>query len=188
VTDQVLHLKRRRMLSALGVCCIAWSSRILAQGVIMDFTLPATMRDCWIVNDGVMGGVSQSGLRHDPQGMIFEGQVSLENNGGFASMRSPARFERETQVLDLTTRGDGKRYKLMLRTEAAVRVTYESDFVSEATWHTHRFTTSQFIASFRGRSVQAPPLSFSDVIELGILIADKQEGSFRLQLKTIKSL
>jgi len=55
----------------------------------MDFTLPATMRDCWIVNDGVMGGVSQSGLRHDPQGMIFEGQVSLENNGGFASMRSP---------------------------------------------------------------------------------------------------
>ena len=187
MTDQVLHLKRRRMLSALGVCCIVLSSRTLAQGNIIDFTLPATMRDCWIVNDGVMGGVSQSGLRHDPQGMIFEGQVSLENNGGFASMRSPARFETETQVLDLTTRGDGKRYKLILRTEAAVRVTYESDFVSEATWHTHRFTTSQFIASFRGRSVQAPQLSFSDVIELGILIADKQEGSFRLQLKTIKS-
>ena len=119
--------------------------------------------------------------------MIFEGQVSLENNGGFASMRSPARFETETQVLELTTRGDGKRYKLILRTETAVRVTYESDFVSEATWHTHRFTTSQFIASFRGRSVKAPQLSFSDVIELGILIADKQEGSFRLQFKTIKS-
>ena len=96
------------------------------------------MRDCWIVNDGVMGGVSQSGLRHDPQGMIFEGQVSLENNGGFASMRSPARFERETQVLELTTRGDGKRYKLILRTEAAVRVTYESDFVSEATCRQER--------------------------------------------------
>ena len=67
MTDQVLHLKRRRMLSALGVCCIVLSSRILAQGVMMDFTLPATMRDCWIVNDGVMGGVSQSGLRHDPR-------------------------------------------------------------------------------------------------------------------------
>ncbi|NCV40563.1 MAG: CIA30 family protein, partial [Betaproteobacteria bacterium] len=40
---------------------------------------------------------------------------------------------------------------------------------------------------FRGRSVQAPQLSFSDVIELGILIADKQAGSFRLQLKTVKS-
>ena len=85
----------------------------------MDFTLPATMRDCWIVNDGVMGGVSQSSLRHDPQGMIFEGQVSLENNGGFASMRSSARFQRDAQVLELTTRGDGKRYKLILRTEAA---------------------------------------------------------------------
>ena len=77
--------------------------------------------------------------------------------------------------------------RVILRAEAAVRVTYESDFVSESTWHRHRFTTSQFIASFRGRSVQAPQLSFSDVIELGILIADKQEGSFRLQLKTVKS-
>ena len=36
-------------------------------------------------------------------------KVSLKNNGGFASMRSPARFETETQVLELTTRGDGKR-------------------------------------------------------------------------------
>ena len=54
----------------------------------MDFTNSNTIRDCWIVNDSVMGGVSQSGLREDPHGMFFEGQVSVENNGGFASMRS----------------------------------------------------------------------------------------------------
>jgi hypothetical protein len=53
----------------------------------MDFTNPNTMRDCKIVNDSVMGGVSQSTLRQDTHGLFFEGQVSLENNGGFASMR-----------------------------------------------------------------------------------------------------
>ena len=71
MTHRVLNLTRRGMLSALGVCCPAWSSLTLAQGLVMDFTLPATMRDCWIVNDGVMGGISQSSLRHDPQGMIL---------------------------------------------------------------------------------------------------------------------
>ncbi|QWD76879.1 CIA30 family protein [Polynucleobacter sp. MWH-UH24A] len=42
----------------------------------MDFTNRNTLRDCWIVNDNVMGGLSQSSLREDPQGMFFEGQIS----------------------------------------------------------------------------------------------------------------
>lgn len=44
----------------------------------MDFSNPNTLRDSWIVNDGVMGGVSQSSLRQDVDGMFFEGVVSLE--------------------------------------------------------------------------------------------------------------
>jgi hypothetical protein len=100
----------------------------------MDFTNSNTMRDSWIVNDGVMGGVSQSSLRQDTQGMFFEGMVSLENNGGFASMRSSVRFPQGTQVLELLAKGDGKRYKLVLRTELAPRVTYAADFIAEPTW------------------------------------------------------
>ncbi len=37
----------------------------------MDFTNRNTLRDCWIVNDNVMGGLSQSSLREDPQGMFL---------------------------------------------------------------------------------------------------------------------
>jgi NADH dehydrogenase [ubiquinone] 1 alpha subcomplex assembly factor 1 len=88
----------------------------------MDFANPNTMRDCWIINDGVMGGVSKSGLRQDVHGLFFEGVVSLENNGGFASMRSSVRFPQGTQVLELLAKGDGKRYKLVLRTELAPMV------------------------------------------------------------------
>lgn len=152
----------------------------------MDFTNPKTMRDCWIVNDGVMGGMSQSNLRQDAQGMLFEGQVSLQNNGGFASMRSSARFPQGTQLIELLAKGDGKRYRLILRTELAPRVTYAADFIAEPAWQTYRFNANQFKTTIRGQAVNAPALAFSDVIELGILIADGQAGSFAIQLKTLQ--
>jgi hypothetical protein len=139
------------------------------------------------VNDGVMGGVSQSSLRQDEDGMFFEGVVSLENNGGFASMRSSVRFPQGTQLIELIAKGDGKRYKLVLRTELAPRVTYVADFIALPTWQTYRFNLSQFKSTFRGRDVNAPTLSFSDVIDFGILISNNQAGSFAIQLKTLKS-
>jgi hypothetical protein len=153
----------------------------------MDFNNPNTLRDSWIVNDGVMGGLSQSSLRQEVDGMFFEGVVSLENNGGFASMRSSVRFPQGTQLIELIAKGDGKRYKLVLRTELAPRVTYVADFIALPTWQTYRFNLSQFKSTFRGRDVNAPALSFSDVIDFGILISNNQAGSFAIQLKTLKS-
>ena len=153
----------------------------------MDFSNPNTLRNSWIVNDGVMGGVSQSSLRQDVDGMFFEGVVSLENNGGFATMRSSVRFPQGTQLIELIAKGDGKRYKLVLRTELAPRVTYVADFIALPTWQTYRFNLSQFKSTFRGRDVNAPALSFSDVIDFGILISNNQAGSFAIQLKTLKS-
>ena len=152
----------------------------------MDFTNPNTMRDCWIVNDGVMGGVSQSTLRQDEHGMFFEGHVSLENNGGFASMRSSTQVPQGNQLLKLIAKGDGKRYKLILRTQLAPRVTYAAEFIAEPTWQTYQFNTSQFKTTIRGQTVSAPPLVFSDVNEFGILIANNQAGSFSIQIKMLQ--
>jgi hypothetical protein len=154
----------------------------------MDFANSNTMRDCWIVNDGVMGGMSQSSLRQDLHGLFFEGVVSLENNGGFASMRSSVKFPQGTQLLELLAKGDGKRYKLVLRTESAPRVSYAADFIAEPTWQTYRFNLSQFKSTVRGQAVNATSLSFSDVIESGILISNNQAGKFAIQLKTLQSV
>lgn len=158
-----------------------------AQGTMIDFIKPETLMACWIVNDGVMGGISQSKLSQDNLGMLFEGQVSLENNGGFASMRSPVKFLQDTQAIELSAKGDGKLYKLILRTAIAQRVTYESDFLAEESWQIHQFKANQFKSTFRGRVVNSPALSFSDVIEFGILIANNQQGIFKLQLQSLQS-
>jgi len=151
----------------------------------MDFRTVETVRGGRIVNDGVMGGLSQSSLRPDPEGVFFEGVVSLANNGGFASMRFPASFPQQTHSLELVVRGESRRYKFTLRTEKAAQVVYESEFLAATNWQPHHFKAEDFKSSFRGRLVQAPPLIFSDVSEVGVLIADKQEGNFRLQIKTL---
>jgi hypothetical protein len=178
---------RRAFLYTCSVYFLCWAEQSRAQGMYMDFANPNMMRDCWIVNDGVMGGVSQSSLRQDLHGLFFEGVVSLENNGGFASMRSSVKFPQGTQVLELLAKGDGKHYKLVLRTELAPRVSYAADFIAEPTRQTYRFNLSQFKSTFRGQAVDAPALSFSDVIEFGILISNNQAGSFGIQLKTLQS-
>ena len=68
------------------------------------------MKNWTIVNDDVMGGVSKSTLSiDDDNNLIFNGYLSLENNGGFASSRLS--FNRETlasvKSFKIKWRGDG---------------------------------------------------------------------------------
>jgi hypothetical protein len=59
--------------------------------LLIDFKDPLAATAWHPIDDRVMGGVSRSRLRHDPQGhAVFEGELSLERNGGFASVRSQA--------------------------------------------------------------------------------------------------
>jgi hypothetical protein len=57
--------------------------------VLFDFSDSRATNAWQAIDDRVMGGISRSTLRHDPAGhAVFEGTVSLERNGGFASVRS----------------------------------------------------------------------------------------------------
>ncbi len=71
-----------------------------------------------IVNDGVMGGLSSSNVTvNDDNKIVFKGNVSLENNGGFASLRSPVKnynFEKFSGI-ELRMKGDGKRYSISMK-------------------------------------------------------------------------
>jgi len=145
----------------------------------------------WMATDDrVMGGVSQSLMRFDGAGhAVFEGMMSLDNNGGFASVRARVKPTPITLPAEyvLTVRGDGKRYKLNLRTEGQFdAVSYQASFDTEVdTWMTVRIPVSAFRPSFRGRQVNAPPLDPSKVAETGLMIAEKQAGRFQLHLQSI---
>ena len=79
--------------------------------VLFDFSDPRSVALWNPINDGVMGGVSHSQLRHDPAGhAVFAGHVSFENNGGFASVRcQPCDLGRQEVIAYLLeVRGDGR--------------------------------------------------------------------------------
>lgn len=57
--------------------------------LLIDSSNPDAVLPWQAIDDRVMGGASMSRLRHDPAGYaVFEGEVSFENGGGFASVRN----------------------------------------------------------------------------------------------------
>ena len=145
-----------------------------------------------IVNDDVMGGVSKSYLSlNDENNLIFSGNVSLDNNGGFAS----SRMSLSTQSLNgiksfkIKFRGDGNIYKLRLR-QNNMRASYSSDFKSiKDKWVEVNIPVEDFIPTWRGYSYNNyPALDIKKINSLGIHISDKQEGEFKLEIKYIKAI
>jgi len=160
---------------------------------LFGFASAVSIAEWSAIDDRVMGGVSHSRLRHDPAGhAAFEGIVSLEHDGGFASVRArrPDLGAPGAIAYLLEVRGDGRRYKLNLRTDDAFDgVNYQAAFEAPAgTWTPIRLPIAGFRPTFRGRSVPgAPPLDPARVRQIGLVIADRQAGPFSLAVRSIRA-
>ena len=146
------------------------------------------------INDGVMGGQSSSRLRWSEAGhAVFEGLVSLENGGGFASLRASTSALAASGVVGyrVTVLGDGKHYKMNLRMDAAFDgVNYQAEFFPPmGQWATLDLPLAAFVPSFRGRVVvDAPVLDPAKVNQVGWMIAARQAGSFQLGIQSVHAL
>jgi NADH dehydrogenase [ubiquinone] 1 alpha subcomplex assembly factor 1 len=154
------------------------------------FTDPTVCEGWAPIDDRIMGGVSRSRLRHDPAGYaVFEGTVSPEQGGGFASVRHPGLSlgTPATNAYRLEVQGDGRRYKLNLRTDQTFDgVNYQAEFQPPAgDWMTMDLAVEAFTAKFRGRTVEAPPLAPERVSQVGLMIADRQWGAFALRIRSL---
>lgn len=162
--------------------------------LIHRFNTPSSTQNWQSINDGVMGGVSVSRMRFDMAGYaVFEGEVSLDKNGGFASVRAS---ELELGCADtvgyvLTIWGDGHTYKFNFRIDSGFDgVNYQAVFTpAPDLWTQAVLPLAAFEPTFRGRTVQgAPPLHPERVRQVGLMISDKQAGEFRLRVKTIEAV
>lgn len=161
---------------------------------LLDFGAHGAVERWTPIDDVVMGGVSRSRFERTPHGAAFTGVVSLENGGGFASVRcAPARWNADGAIaFVLDVRGDGKRYKLTTRTDDGFDgVQYQCPFDTRAfdgaagtgEWQRIELPAADFVASFRGRRVAgAPPLAPERIRQFGLMISEKQAGPFRLEI------
>lgn len=129
--------------------------------LIFDFRQPdSDLDEIWgAVDDVVMGGVSQSSLISTADGALFSGNVSTDNSGGFASVRTrnfePALDLSDYSGIELRVRGDGNRYKFFLRDETrwdGVGYSHSFDTVAD-TWLTIRIPFNDFVPVFRARTM-----------------------------------
>ena len=146
-----------------------------------------------IINDGVMGGKSESTFRTVPSGSSFSGTLSPENGGGFASIRTALKQAPPSglAVVAIRVRGDGNRYQFRIRTNSRFDgPAYVQTFdTTPGAWQEITLPLSAFESSFRGRMVPgAAPLMSEDIKQWGFLIANEQYGGFQLEIDDIKIL
>jgi NADH dehydrogenase [ubiquinone] 1 alpha subcomplex assembly factor 1 len=159
--------------------------------LLLDFDDAAEIDWFAPIDDAVMGGASSSRLVQAAPGIAaFTGTVSLENNGGFASVRSrPREWGMAGAVaLVLRLRGDGKVYRLNVRTPntpSAFRFEAPLDLPAGA-WHEVEVPFAALRAKAFGRPVPlVGPPDPARVRQIGFMISDRQAGPFRLEIDRV---
>ncbi len=145
-----------------------------------------------VVNDTVMGGISSSSASMLKDGLVrFSGLLSLENNGGFASIRADSEdfaFPSDGTLV-LKVKGDGRRYTVDLRTQRRQGAfSYKAGFQTEAGETKEiRLPLSSFRATAFGRRMPgAAPLDPGQVVSFGFMLAEKNPGPFRLDILSVE--
>jgi monofunctional biosynthetic peptidoglycan transglycosylase len=160
--------------------------------LLLEFAGAAGEPEWAAVNDGVMGGLSQGGATIKDGRLLFSGTLSLENNGGFSSVRTrDSRHDLGTaQAVVLRVKGDGRVYQLRLSTDARFRgsrISYGAEFPTRAgEWTEVKVPFAKFSPSHHGTKLDGPALDLSKVEEIGLLIGDKRPGAFALAVDWIK--
>ena len=150
------------------------------------------LNEKWVVvNDTVMGGRSSSVVEQN-DGLQFSGNLSLENNGGFASIRTQSTLPvlvGTDGVQLVATSDDGNVYQLVIWMRGyGPRLYYKQDF--RPSEDVQELLYSDFVAVSYGRRIQAPALTeqLQNVSSIGIMLSDKQEGPFSLSVTELDTV
>lgn len=177
-------------------CMLIFCAAITAttpQILMIDFGKGKSGPDWEIVNDDVMGGRSSSSAVLEADRLVFKGRLSLENNGGFASVRGPLKpmdlsgFDK----VRIRYRSSDDRFALRLATDTRYyRPVHKHYFggTDESGWKEEAFDLREFqeyvLGKPTGNSMDTDHLS--NVLRIGIMLSDKQEGEFFLEVDYIE--
>lgn len=165
-------------------------SPILVSTVLLATITLDTTAGAWrSIDDGVMGGRSNGGMVPVEAGLRFEGELSLENNGGFSSVRRPVAQDLSGMTrVRLEVRGDGREYQFRIRQNSGFDgVAWRALFSTNSDWQDIEIPFDEFMPVFRGVSVkEAGPVVASKIQQIGFLLADGKAGKFELEIRRIE--
>ena len=157
---------------------------------LFDFTTSSEIKNWRVVDDVVMGGRSSGNfsLTEDGHGK-FSGNVSLENNGGFSSVRYGFQSKIDLQnysKVKLRVKGDGKNYQFRIKAKTRDYYSYITSFETTGKWEEIEIKLKDLYPSFRGRKLDLPNFSGDEMEEITFLIANYKTESFELLIDKIE--
>ncbi len=161
---------------------------IIQNMTIFNFTSDSDISNWKILDDVVMGGRSDGDFKINAEGHgEFSGKVSLENNGGFSSLRyyfESLNTENYSKFV-IKLKGDGKSYQFRVKDKRNNRHSYIYKFDTTEDWQKIEIPFSEMYASFRGYKLDIPNFNGDQMEEIAFLIGNKKAESFQLLIDTI---
>lgn len=176
----------KSLLAKMIIIITIFSQTLGQEMVIFKPSMNIGLESWRIVNDDVMGGISKSYISlSEENNMLFNGYLSLENRGGFASCRNSLtqQIPKDTTRFKIRVKGDGRTYQFRLR----MRNTYANYAVNFQTlkneWVDVEISLDDFKAYIMGsRRPLSPKLKAEKISSIGFLLADKNQGNFGLEI------
>jgi len=156
---------------------------------IFNFNKKSNIYSWRVVDDVVMGGRSSSNMTLNEDGYgVFSGVVSIENNGGFSSVRhvfNALKVNNQNKIY-LKIKGDGKNYQLRVKDNSSNYHSYIKTFSTSGEWQEIEIALKEMYPSFRGRKLNSPNFSHDYIEEIVFLIGNKKNESFQLVIDKIE--
>ena len=170
------------------VCCMVLISS-LSSHIIFDFNKNSSISNWIVVDDVVMGGRSNGNFQLNKEGKgVFSGKISLDNNGGFSSVRygfKKLNVEKFKSIV-LKIKGDSKNYQFRIKHKSTDYASYITSFSSSGQWQEIEIPINSMYPSFRGRKLDEPNFFHKTIEEVTFLIANKKNEDFILLIDKIE--
>ncbi|MFB9057259.1 CIA30 family protein [Mariniflexile ostreae] len=156
--------------------------------ILFDFNSNSNITKWNIINDAVMGGCSKGEFYINPAGCgVFEGQVSLENNGGFSLLQY--KFNTILAVtfsqVRIKLKGDGKPYQFRIKTNRNDPHSYNALVQTTGDWQTLEIPFNTLYPAFRGKRLNTENYPGKQLETIGFLIGNKKAEVFKLEIDYI---
>ena len=161
----------------------------MSSQIIFNFNKSSDIKNWIVIDDVVMGGKSSGSFKLNSDGYgVFLGDISLENNGGFSSVRY--RFEKilinKSTKISIRIKGDGKKYQFRIKSNSGDYYSYISPFSTTGEWQEIEIPLKDMYPSFRGRKLDQPNFSNDTFEEITFLIGNKNKEKFQLLIDKIE--
>lgn len=182
-------------MKSIFLFCIAFFS-CLSEKEDLKFNFGNTSDKCsdWIMlTDNVMGGITTSKLVYNENSMLLSGNISLENYGGFSSVKTRFRDFDLSEYKGLRIRVKSFNQKFAFTLEDSKNWTmpnYKTEILNskDNTWE----IATIYFKDFKEYQIGEPTGSelnlskLKNIVRLGIITNEKKEGPFSLEVDFIE--